>query len=233
MRLMRRPFTPWSARGAVVLLSAAAVTAGSGSTASAAPSISARQGGQLVRTSFALASRARWVNITGSASDGGQAVAIDVTLEHNGDAAGTITVQGGAAHVVKIGSATYLKGSAAFWQQNIGTGAAGSFANHWIKVSASNSPLAGFDQFIDLLGSFPASKFHWLSAHTTTFHGQAAYVVRGTYGGQTGTVMLAVQAPHYPLEIKASGYVLYLSDWNHPVAIHAPHGAADLSGLGG
>jgi hypothetical protein len=110
------------------------------------------------------------------------------------------------------------------------------FANRWIKASGSNSPLAGFDQFLgihSLFSSFPASKFHWLSAKTTSFHGHPAVAVRGNEGGQTGTVVVSATAPNWPLEIKAPGFVLYLSNWDHPVTVHAPHGAVDLSELGG
>jgi hypothetical protein len=220
-------------------VSTCAVLAATATGTAAEASMTGKQGGQLVKTSFALASRSQAVTITGTGTNDKQTVGLDLTVQRNGDATGTITVQGQTMHVVKIGSVGYVKANAAFWRLTAGTGntgAAGMLAGRWIKASGANSPLAGFDQFLgirSLFSSFPASRFKWLNAQRTTFHGHPAVAVRGRQGGQTGTVVVATTAPTYPLEIKAPGFVIYLSNWNHAVPVHAPSDAVDISELGG
>lgn len=195
---------------------------------------------QVLNNSWGLAEKTSSVTISGSGTSSSQTFSLDVTVASNGNAKGWIATQGNKLYLVKIGSEGYFKADGAFFRAEGGTGgtaAAALFANKWLKASGSNSPLSGFSEFFGIRSFFAANKPSQLSHLTVkdvTFHGHAAYQVRGSQDGQAGTVVISASSPEYPLEITAPGNgTLYFSNWGHHVTIHAPHGAIDFNSLSG
>jgi hypothetical protein len=235
---MIRKFSPAVVRGCATLLVAAGLLGVGAAAASAAGS--PRKAAQLANSAFTHAAHAGSVTVAGSGTYNGQSVAIHLVVKANGDGAGTITLGGHVLHVVKVGPVGYMKADAGFWRSEGGTdgpAVASLVAGRWLKASGAKSPLASFNQFLgvrNLVNDFGPAGVHWASATRTTYHGHAAWALKGTQGGQPGTVIVATGSPGYPLAVDAPGHeAVTFTNWNHPATITAPSGALDLSSLGG
>jgi hypothetical protein len=225
----------WTPRVIGLMLSATLV-AGVAGVAAAAPNAK-----QLVTASFAKAVKTHAVTFTSTSTDSsGQTVGIHVTFDGKGNSMGTISLNGHTMQFVKIGAEDYFMGDADFWSSFGGTGASSAasvLAGKWFKASGSKSPLAGFkgaNGVKAFLGSLPAvSSLSHVTVKHVTYHGKSAWAVKGSAGGQTGTIVVQANKPGYPLAVTTPTGKAAFSDWGKHVTVQAPAGAIDFNQFAG
>ncbi len=188
----------------------------------------------IINDAIAAASGATTVHIVGSVSNAGKPLKLDLDLATGKGGAGTVTANGLAFQIVRIGAKAYFKGGAAFWS-HFGASGLGTLLNgRWIEASATTGDLASFTPLTDVkqlftsvLGSHgPLEK----ATNQLMINGQAAIAIIDS--GSNDTIFVAANGPPYPLKLaqKDGGSVTF-DRWNQPVSLQAPKNAVELDKL--
>lgn len=205
-----------------------------GCTGGSRPAPSRSAGALLSDAKHALAA-ARAVRLTGSITEGGQRLTLDVRLVGSTGGVGTVAFGGVAFDVERIGSVLYLRGDAAAYRRLGGAPAAAALAGKWIKAPASTPGLGSFTA-VTTLSSLeqalvPTARLS--RTKPTTIRGHR---VVGVADGTDGTVLyVAATGPAYPVQLRktsgpATGTIDFI-DYNQPVSLTAPPAAIDASRL--
>lgn len=179
------------------------------------------------------------VHVKGTVSDSGSNTVLDVQLNKDGSASGTVGMGGANYPIIMVDKVVYLQFTPDV-VKSVGldpTSAAGQkLTNKWVpstsKLMASSDltnsvqPLLDFNQFIGSLaqnlppGSLKASK-------SDTVDGVAVMV----YTESDGTAYVTTSSPHYLMRLVPSASTgsgqLDFTNWNQPVAVQAP-AASDI-----
>lgn len=194
-----------------------------------------RSAGALLSDAKHALAAARTVRLTGSITQGGQRLTLDVRLVGATGGIGTVAFGGVVFDVERIGSVLYLRGDAAAYRRLGGATAAAALAGKWIKAPASSPGLGSFTAVTTLstLEQVLVPTARLSRTRPTTIHGQR---VIGVADGTDGTVLyVAATGPAYPVRLRkttgsATGTIDFI-DYNQQVSLTAPAAAIDASRL--
>jgi len=214
-----------------------AVLAGCGGSKSNSNGVASKSANDIVAAAKAAADSATTVHASGSGTDNGVPLVIDLHIVADKGGKGRLSEHGLSFDLVRIGPSAYIKGSAAFYKQFAGVGAAQLLQGKWLKGSATTGDLASLTPLTDLRKFFDNA----LSNHgilqktgTTTVHGVQVVGIKDTTKG--GVLYVATSGQPYPIEVTqggASAGTLTFDEWNQTVTLTAPPNAVDISKLKG
>jgi hypothetical protein len=225
---------PHPRRVAWLGLIAALALAGCGSSSSG-NGVASKPPAQILDAAVKAAKSAATVHVSGSMSDEGQPVSLDLELEAGKGGKGTIALEGLSVKLIQLNGAVYMNGSEAFYRHVAGSAAAQLLRGKWLKAPASDANFASLASLTDLdklVGSTLASHGALVAAGTSTVRGQK--VVGVTDKSKGGTLYVATTGPAYPVEIAksgSSGGTVVFERWNKPVTLEAPVGAININQL--
>ncbi|HEX4701581.1 MAG TPA: hypothetical protein VH352_05575, partial [Pseudonocardiaceae bacterium] len=185
------------------------------------------------------------VHVKGTIVDHGNTTSLDVQLNRDGSASGTVAESGTSLTMIVVRKVVYLKFTAALMKANgvDPAGPAGALLlNKWVssesKVLSGTGLVAGVKPLVDYT-TFTTTLLNNLG--TATAKAGKADVVDGVpvtaYALTDGTTVdIAAASPHYMIRLappasQASGTADF-TGWNMPVAIAPPPAAELYSGPG-
>ncbi|MFH8800064.1 hypothetical protein ACH4F6_10785 [Streptomyces sp. NPDC017936] len=172
------------------------------------------------------------VRLSGTVVAGGKSYKLDMRLKPDGGT-GSVTAEGAAFHLLRVGEQLYLKADAAFWKNEDDKAGGGSDAaaadkldGKYVKVPAGDPSYKKFSGFTDkdlLLGDL-------LTLHGSLdkdgHHEQAGVrTIRITGdGGSGGTLDVSLEGKPYPLRLVRAGGAgtLSFSAWGEDFALEQP-----------
>lgn len=209
--------------------------AGSGGSGNGEASKSVKQIGQDVEAAM---KGLKSFHISGSVTDSGQTIGLDLVVESSGPGGGTMTLNGSSFQLVVNGSKIYFKGDQNFWQKTGGVNAsvANLLAGKWVTGVPSSSDLQSFAQltnvnsFVSGLGSGSNNGSNGSKGSVTTFHGQSALPIKSS----DGTAYVAASGPPYLLGLSGGSQgSLTFDQFNSASAPTVPTNAVDFGNLSG
>lgn len=234
------------AAGASALVGCGGSDQGGGTTTAQGASTDATNGvevlsaDEIVKRSLAAAKTATSATVTGTASNNGQAVGIDLTLTRGTGGSGSLTIGGQKVEIINAAGTSYLRAPAAFWAKaGIPQAVSDLLADRWITAPATGSSAAafsGFTQFTDMAaivdglleGIVPTDV-----GQRTMVDGQPAVTVLDKDGN---SLAVSVTGEPYPLRFTEKtgkpGDVVF-SDWNKATTVTAPADTVDLAKITG
>ncbi|HEX5404254.1 MAG TPA: hypothetical protein VFX16_18345 [Pseudonocardiaceae bacterium] len=241
--MLRRRLPVLVTLGAALAVITACSTAGTPSAASGAASMPAP--GKLLATVKSAATSASAVHIKGSFTDDGDALALDVQLNKDGSASGTIGESGTNIPVVVANKVYYVQFTKDLMSTNgiDPTSQAGQLLlNKWVpstaKMLAGSGMVDGLKQAVDFNSLVP-NLFGQLSddppkpAGTDTVDGIPVHVYTFSDGSKAD---IESAAPHYLIRLvepaSAGKGQLDFTGWDQPVKIAPPASADVYSGPG-
>lgn len=214
-----------------------AVLAGCGGSKSSSNGVASKSADKIVAAAKAAADGATSVHASGSGSDNGVPLVINLHIVAGKGGKGSLSEHGLSFDLVRIGPTAYIRGSKAFYKRFAGAAAAQLLQGKWLKASALTGQLASLTPLTDLTKFFDNA----LGNHgtlqktgTTTVHGVPVVGVKDTTKG--GILYVATSGTAFPIEVTkggSSGGTLTFDQWNQPVTLTAPPNAVDISKLKG
>jgi hypothetical protein len=176
----------------------------------------------VLSTARSAADRAASVHVTGTVTENGVRLGIDLRLARGAGASGSIVERGLTLRVIRIDDTVYVAGPARLYSQLGATPAAARLlAGRWLKAAVSRPGLAPVATVTDqqrLLATV-------LGVSATKLAGPRTVVLSDPPG------RLIVRA-RYPFEIAAPSAHVRFSGWNRPVTLTVPQRSIDTSRLG-
>jgi hypothetical protein len=224
----------------LALVLTAALLAGCRSSKQSAPpnGMAAKPADQVFAAAKATATSASSAHVAGSLVSNGTPFTLDVTLVRDKGAKGSVSVNGLAFDLVKIGDTIYIKGSDAFYQHFAGASIAQLIHGRWIKASTNSKRFRSFAPLASVAGLFGEISAHHgklVNDGKTTYKGQPVVAIRDT--SDNSKLYVAATGKPYPVAIvggqKSQSGAVAFDDWNKPVSLSAPSGAIDVSQFGG
>jgi hypothetical protein len=213
-----------------------AVLAGCGSTSSS-NGVASKSADDIVAAAKAAADSATSVHASGTGSDNGVPLLIDLHIVAGKGGKGSLSEHGLSFELIRIGPTAYIKGSSAFYKRFAGAAAAQLLQGKWLKASSTTGQLASLTPLTDLAKFFDTA----LANHgklekggETTVRGIKVVAVKDTTKG--GTLYVATTGKAYPIEVTktgSSGGTLTFDQWDQNVTLTAPPNAVDISKLKG
>jgi hypothetical protein len=225
---------------ALALVLTVALLAGCGSSKQAAPpnGMASKPADQVFADARAAATSARSAHVAGSLVSNGTHFTLDLSLARGKGGKGSVSINGLAFDLVKIGDTVYIKGSDAFYQQFAGATIAQLIHGKWVKASATSQRFRSVAPLASVAGLFAeisANHGKLVNDGKTTYKGQAVVAVRDT--SDNSKLYVAATGKPYPVAIvggkKSQSGAIEFDDWNKPVSLTAPSGAVDISQFGG
>jgi hypothetical protein len=180
------------------------------------------------------------LRVSGTVSQGGKDVTMDLALTKEGSCEGTMSFASGKADLRGVDGAAYLKGDADFWTGMAGpqgTAIVSMLGDKWAKVPGNE--FASFCDLDEFLKEFTKDNAtgEKLGA-SKEVAGFPAVEITGDKDGNTTSVWVATSDPHYVLELTVSGkdqVHFTLSDFGKEFDIQAPADdeVVDLSKMAG
>ena len=210
---------------------------GGGSKKTASNGVENKSADDIVAAARAAADAATAVHVSGSGTDNGKPLVLDLHIVAGKGGKGRLSEQGLSFDLIRVGDTAYIKGSPAFYRKFAGPGAAQLFKGKWLKASATTGDLASLTPLTDLrklLDRTLANHGTLAKISTTTVHGQRVVGVKDTQKG--GILYVVTTGKPYPIEITKSGALggtLTFDEWDQPVTLTAPANAVDISKLKG
>lgn len=222
---------------ALLFVLAALAVGACGSSSSSGNGESGKSANQILSDSVGAARKASSVRVSGSISDGGQAVAVDLKLVNGKGGLGSMTIQGAPVQIIDVDNTLYMNGSDAFWSK-VGGGSAIVSLLHgkWLKAPATGNyaSLANLTSMQTLFGQLLSSHGTLTKGSSKSVNGQAAIGVTDT--AKSGTVYVATSGTPYPLQLSKAGSgggTVNFSEYGKSVALAAPAKSIDISQLHG
>jgi hypothetical protein len=162
------------------------------------------------------------VHMVGTVTQGADKLTMDLRLEKDGGAMGTLDLAGAMLQVVSTGTAVYIKGDKAFWTSEAGAGAATLIGDKWVAAT-TGSDLAQFKDLTD----FTAALGGVLDPTGTVTKGGTATIdgvgVVGVKDGKIGTLWVATEGVPLPVLIDGGtqGRVTF-TEWGEQVVVSVP-----------
>jgi hypothetical protein len=221
---------------ALALVLTAVLLAGCGGSKQSAPpnGEASKPAPQVLADAKAAATSASSAHVAGDIVSNGTHITLDLSLARDKGAKGSVSINGLAFDLVKIGDIAYIRGSDAFYKHFAGPTVAQLIHGKWIKAPTTAKQFRPFAALASVSGIF---------AEISTHHGKLVNDGKATYQGQPVVVIrdasddsklyVAATGKPYPVALigggaKQSGTVTF-SDWNEPVSLSAPSGALDVS----
>jgi hypothetical protein len=222
----------------IPLMAAAALLAGCATTTPPAPAatdngVSALTAQEILDKAQEALAAAKSFHVKGGATESGKALAIDMTLA-GADFKGTITVDGQAIELIKIGTDLYMKAPDEFWKGQLPAGQSDAILlllkGKYVKVSATAPGFSEMANLADPKGFLDPSGTV-TKGSPKDINGQPTIALTDT----DGSLYVATTGKPYPIRIEGSeaGQSLDFSDFDATVKIEAPPASQvfDLQGL--
>jgi uncharacterized cupredoxin-like copper-binding protein len=190
---------------------------------------------QVVADAQAAAKGASIVHVVGGGTDNGRPLKLDLWVG-DGKGKGHLEEGGLSFDIIRVGTAVYVKGGAAFWRRFGGAAAAALLHDKWVKVPTTQAQVKQIVGLTDkslFLGSILGQHGKIENKGLTDYRGQTVVEVRDTTQG--GSLYVASEGTAYPVALhggRNQGDIAF-TDWNTTERVVAPKDAVDLSSLGG
>ena len=192
---------------------------------------------RVLKDAKAAVASASSVHVAGSVVSGGNPITLDLSMVTGKGAKGSLTTQGFAFDLVRLGDTVYIKGSDDFYKHFAGAAVAQLLHGKWLKAT-NNGRLASLAPLTDinaLFGKVAANHGKLANDGAKTFKGQKVAAIRDT--SDNSKLYVAATGKPYPVAIvggkKGQSGTITFGDWNESVSLSAPKGAVDISKLGG
>lgn len=215
-------------------------TTGTSSTSgtSSTPGASALAGmtaDQIAARSVADLSATSSVRVSGTVTDSGQTISMDLSLVRGEGCQGSMNLVGkGSFQIVYKGSTVWIKPTDAFYKSVGATGAVLSIlSGKWLKVPSSGSGLGSLSSLCDASGlahGFAKNDTGFTKGATTTINGQPAQEL--TQPSDSAHVYVSESSSPQILHVqgpKGQGYVDF-TGYNEPTTITTPPASDTLDG---
>lgn len=207
-------------------------------------------GGEIAERAIDATKSASSLRMKGEVPDeeSGSTIKMDIALNKKGDCAGTMSMDGGGADMVKTGDTVYMKFDEAFLRaQSEGSSkdetqaVVDMMAGKWVKTAATGADakdIAGFCDLDTVLAEFGDERSNAERGDTTKVGGTPAVTIEEKDSKGRYTAYVATEGKPYLLRVvsksaKDPGDVTF-SDYNKPVPAKAPKGKVlDLDAMGG
>ncbi len=148
------------------------------------------------------------VHLNADITSEGSTVGMDLSLNTDGNCAGTISVGGGSAEVLSVDGSSWFKADEAFWREQAGAQADQVLTlvgDKWV-VDESNQfgSFCDLDSLLEDVGD-PDDLEDITTDGTEDVDGEEAVKVVGTDEGSETTMFVAVDEPHYILKVEVTG----------------------------
>jgi hypothetical protein len=195
---------------------------------------SGKPAGEILRDAGVAASNASSVHLSGHVQ-GTAALVFNLYLDAKGGR-GTVSTNGLAVRVTRIGNAAYLASSNAFYRRFTNAAGMQLLKGRWLKVPVSDSRFSTFSSATDSQAWLVAildPKGPVVKVGKRTLHGASVIELRDASGG--GTLYIAATGPPYPVQLVQTGVhhgVVSFDHWGAPVVVKAPSHPVYLTQLG-
>src|SRR5436305_3432932 len=190
---------------ALLALLALVLAACGQSSSSSGNGVASKAPAQILSDAVNVAQNASSVRVSGSISDSGKPISVDLKLVNGKGGAGSMTIQGAPVQIVAVNNTLYLNGSDAFWSK-VGGGSAvvSLLRGKWLKAPATGSfsSLANLTSMHTLFGQLLDSHGKLTKGSTSTVNGRAAVPV--TDATKDRTIHVATGGKPYPLQLSNS-----------------------------
>lgn len=190
----------------------------------------------------AAAKASSGAHVSGTISDSGDVISLDMRYVAGKGAVGTLTNHGQSVKVLRIGTAAYLKGDTAFWTDAANAEVAKIVANKYVKVPSTSKDFAGFTEFTDLSSLISSLKADGVITKVPgkKVSGLATVGLKDDDPETGGVLYIANTGRPYPLLIEPvkpstpNEHVTF-DEWDKPTALTEPPAAEviDIAKLGG
>lgn len=219
------------------IVAVAAIAAGvAGCGGSSSNGEASKSPSTIISDSQRAASSAKFVHVSGTVTQSGKQIGVDLDLASGTGAKGTLSQNGSSVQLIRIGTTAYIQASPAFYRQfGAPAAAAQLLKGKWLKAPANRPDLASLTSLTD-----PSQLFsRLLNAHgpniqkggETTVNGQKAVVLKDS--NAKGQLNVATTGKPYPVSITGPTGQFSFTNWNKSVSITAPPNSIDTSQLGG
>jgi hypothetical protein len=191
-----------------------------------------REAADIVRAAENALRTARSVRLTGDVEEQGARVSLDMRIDRQAGARGTIKRGPTRAELIRIGDRLWLRGRS-FWAESVGNDVAGRIGDRWVLVppSVTNDPngsidgLTSIDGVVDQVlraGADDATK-----GGETRIRGVPVITLENVGGG---SMWVATEGPAFPLRMGGGTQRVDFAEYNKPVKVTEPENAiVDLS----
>ncbi len=219
------------AGGVFVLLAA---TLGGCGSSSSPNGLAAETPGHVVAAARSAADGAATVHVAGTLTGAGAPISIDLELVRGKGGRGRIALGALSIELVRIESAVYVRGNAAFYRRVAGPRAARLLEGKWLKgfEGGALSDLASLTDLDTLIDTALREHGTLAIGAAKTLDGQKVLSVNDASRG--GTVYVAATGAPYPIELLragGSGGRLLFDRWNQPISLEAPADALSVKQL--
>jgi hypothetical protein len=237
--------TTMRASALALALTAALLAGCGGHTKAAKPNGGSKSNGEAARPATRVLTDARGAatsassaHVAGRVVSGGTPITLDLHMARGKGATGSMSTNGLAFDLVRIGDTAYIRGSDAFYRHFAGAGVAQLLHGKWLKASIVKGRFRSLAALTSIDALFAEINSHHgtlANKGRTTYRGQKVVEIRDT--SDDSRLYVAARGKPYPVALvgagkKQSGMVTF-GDWNEPVSLSAPKGAIDISQLGG
>jgi hypothetical protein len=220
-----------------VLLAGCGSSGGGGTTAKPNGEAS-KPAARVLADARAAAAKASSAHVLGDLKAGGTPITLDLSTVRNKGAQGSMSTNGLAFDLVRIGDTLYVRGSDAFYKHFAGAAAAQLLHDKWLKGSATHGRLESLAPLTSLGGLFAViSSQHGklVNDGSTTYKGAKVVAIRDKSDGSR--LYVAATGRPYPVALVSprhgkSGSITF-GDWNKSVSLSAPSNAVAIDQFGG
>ena len=198
---------------------------------------------QLVVSAIANTKTASSVEVVGQVITTSQTIGLNVRASNADEGQGTLTINGAAVQIVRVGSTVYFSADAAFWTQNAGAAAA-SYAGQWVSTPVNGADGKSFSEFLATTALFAqifsgneVSQSTFTEGKNTSVAGVPVFSITATNkkDGASGIVDVARTGTPYIIELtktsKTGSSRLVFSAYNKPVHAKAPRHSVTIKQL--
>lgn len=213
-------------------IASSAAPSASASPSPSGPDLSAMSGTQVLQQATTALKAAKAVKIDMKGTDAGEALAMSLSLDTQGNCTGNISLGSkGSSDIVRAGQTVWMKPDTKFWTTiggAHGAQAAELFKGRWLTGVTSDSDLKDMADFCDLTqltSEMTTGNSSVTKGSSDTLNGQPTLVLHVTDSsdGSKTDVWVAAQGQPYPLQaISDSGDHMVFSNFGVPVNVQAP-----------
>jgi hypothetical protein len=189
--------------------------------------IESKSASAILASAVSAAEGAKTVHVSGYGTTEGSKVKIDLALDRENGAKGSITKGKLSVHLIRVGSRAYINGGAELYEQYGGPEAAKLLKGKWLEASATSGELAalnGLTNLKALLGDLEKGHSSSLDKGSVqTVDGKKAIAITDKQKG--GTLYVATTGKPYPIELVKTGSEggrFTFSEWDKPISISPP-----------
>ena len=221
-------------RCSTVLLAAALLLAGCGSSAPKDNGVAAKTADQILAAAQAAAAAATSVHVAGSGSQGGTSLALNLSIVAGKGGKGHLNVNGLSFDIIRVGPTAYFKGDSRFWA-NFGGGVVGDLLKgRWLSEPSGTGDLASFSSLTDvtkLVNAILGSHGTLSKGAQTTVNGKPVIALLDS--SRKGILYVSTTGQPYPVKLVGTGGkgTITFDEWNESFAIAAPANSIDIDKL--